>query len=133
DQMAPIRHATLIDFGLAYSDRLSGSSRDQPVGSARYVAPEQAGLLEYGVTESSDLYSVGLLLYECLSGESPFDGNSINEILRQQLTVVPRSLRAAGLDVPRGLDELIQRLIQKDPRRRYQSTEGVLHDVKAIS
>src|SRR5206468_11439061 len=59
--------ATLIDFGLARSARIDASVRDEPVGSVRYVSPEQAGLLDASVDERSDLYSFGALLFESLS------------------------------------------------------------------
>ncbi|MCA9161772.1 MAG: AAA family ATPase [Planctomycetales bacterium] len=128
-----VHGATLIDFGLAHSDQLTAAARAQPVGTARYVAPEQAGLLNYGMAEPADLYSAGLVLYECVCGKSPFTGSSRTVLLGQQMTVQPRSLRALGLDVPRALDELIQRLIRKDPRQRYQTAEAALLDWERVT
>jgi PAS domain S-box-containing protein len=129
----PLERATLIDFGLARSACLDASIRDQPVGTARYMSPEQAGLLDQGVDERSDLYAAGVVLFECLAGRPPFTGASVGEVLRQHLTVPAPQLRALGVAVPRALDEVIQRLLRKDPRDRYQSAAAAAADLEAIA
>ena len=129
----PLHKATLIDFGLARSANLDASIRDQWAGTAQYLSPEGAGLLDHDVTECSDLYSVGIVLYECLLGRPPFAGKSVGEVLRQHMTVQPLELRHLGLAVPRVLDEVIQRLLRKDPRDRYQSAEAVVADLSVIA
>src|SRR5439155_26373446 len=101
DEGTPLRQATLIDFGLARSTHLDASIRDQWVGTAQYLSPEGAGLLDQDVTECSDLYSVGIVLYECLAGRPPFHGSSVGEVLRQHMTVQPIELRRLGLSLPR--------------------------------
>jgi two-component system sensor kinase len=128
DDESPLERATIIDFGLARSARLDASLRDQPVGTARYMAPEQAGLLDQDTDERSDLYSAGVVLFECLAGQPPFQATSVGEVLRQHMTVRPPELRSLGLAVPRTLDEIIQRLLRKDPRDRFQSAMAVLAD-----
>jgi len=133
DEEAPLRRATIIDFGLARSARLDPSLRDQPVGTALYMSPEQAGLLDQDKDERSDLYSAGILLFQCLAGYTPFKGANVGEVLRQHLTARPAELRSLGLAVPRALDEVIQRLLRKDPRDRYQSAEAVLADLDVIA
>ena len=90
-------------------------------------SPEQAGLLDYPMDERSDMYSAGIILFECLAGRTPFQGSSMGEVLRQHLTAHPLELRSLGLAVPRALDEAIQRLLRKDPRERYQ-TAGAAHE-----
>jgi two-component system sensor kinase len=128
-----LERATLIDFGLARSARLDVSIRDQPAGTARYLAPEQAGLLDHDVEESADLYSAGVVLFECLAGSPPFEGATVGEVLRQHMASPPPLLRNIGLAVPRALDEVIQRLLRKGPRDRYQSAGAVLADLRAIT
>lgn len=86
----PLRKATLIDFGLARTNRLDASTRNQWVGTAQYLSPEGAGLLDQEVTECSDLYSVGIVLFECLAGRPPFQGASVGEVLRQHMTAPVR-------------------------------------------
>ncbi len=129
----PIEKATVIDFGLARSGYLDASIRDQPVGTARYMSPEQAGLLDLDTDERSDLYSAGVVLFECLAGWPPFHGDSVGEVLHQHMTVHPPELRSLGLAIPRALDEIIQRLLRKDPRDRYQSAAGVLTDLGKLA
>jgi signal transduction histidine kinase/tetratricopeptide (TPR) repeat protein len=130
---SPPTPVTLIDFGLARSGRLDASTRDLPVGSAAYVSPEQAGLITGEVGERSDLYSAGVVLFECLAGRVPFQGPTVGELLRQHLTARPPELRSLGLPVPRALDDVIQRLLRKDPRDRYQSADSVLSDLEEIA
>ena len=129
----PLSRATVIDFGLARSARLDASIRDQPVGTARYMAPEQAGLLDQEADERSDLYSAGVVLFECLAGRAPFHAESVGEVLRQHMTLKPPELRSLGIPAPRALDEVIQRLLRKDPRDRYQSAEAVRADLDQIA
>ena len=128
-----LTRAILIDFGLARSARLDASIRDQPVGTARYMSPEQAGLLDQDPDERSDLYSAGIVLFECLAGRPPFTGPSVGEMLRQHLTAQVPELRSLGVPVPRALDEVVQRLVSKDPRDRYQTAEAVLADLAQIA
>jgi signal transduction histidine kinase/tetratricopeptide (TPR) repeat protein len=130
---SPLERVTLVDFGLARSGHLDASLRDVPVGSVAYVSPEQAGLIHSEVAERSDLYSAGGLLFECLAGRRPLDGATVADVLRQHLTARPPSLRRLGLPVPRALDELVQRLLAKNPRDRYQSARAVLADLDEIA
>jgi two-component system sensor kinase len=133
DEETPLRQATIIDFGLARSARLDPTIRDQPVGTARYMSPEQAGLLGHDPDERSDLYAAGIILFECVAGRVPFQGDTMGEVLRQHLTARPPELRGLGLAVPRALDEVIQRLLRKDPHDRYQSAGAVLADLHDIA
>ncbi len=133
NEESPLREATLIDFGLARSTNLDASIRDHWVGTAQYLSPEGAGLLDQEVTACSDLYSAGIVLFECLAGRPPFQGKSVGEVLRQHMTVQVPELRSMGLPVPRVLDEVIQRLLRKDPRDRYQTAEAVVADLTVIA
>ncbi|MEO5678098.1 MAG: AAA family ATPase, partial [Acidimicrobiales bacterium] len=123
----------LIDFGLARSAGLDPSLQGEPVGTARYLAPEAAGLLDLAVDERSDLYAAGIVLFECLAGEPPFMGTSVGEVLRQHLSLRPPRLRSLGLPVPRALDGVIQRLLAKEPDERYQTAAAALADIEAIA
>ncbi|HXI55125.1 MAG TPA: ATP-binding protein [Polyangia bacterium] len=127
-----IKRATLSDFWIARSDRIGHSLRDQPVAVIRHLSPERAGLLEANVDERSDLYSAGAVLFESLAGRPVFTGTTISELVRQHMSEPPPELRALGLSVPRALDGILQRLLQKDPRDRYHSADGVLADLMAV-
>ncbi|HET6371528.1 MAG TPA: serine/threonine-protein kinase, partial [Nitrospiria bacterium] len=130
DEGGPLKRASLIDFGLSRSERLEPMLRDVPVGTVRYISPEQAGMLDREVDARSDLYSLGVVLYESLSGRPPFEAGEVGELLRQHLTVEPPKLPGEG--IPRALEELIGHLLRKDPRDRYQSAGGVLADLEEI-
>jgi len=129
----PVARATLIDFGLTRGLRSETELDGRWAGTACYISPEQAGLLKLPIDGRADLYSAGILLYECLTGTRLFEGKTIGDVLQQQLAFLPESLVRPGLEVPRVLDELIQRLLQKDPRDRYQTAEGVQADLKDIA
>ena len=130
---AEVEHATLIDFGFARSEQLDPALRDLPVGTAQYVSPEQAGLLAEPVDERSDLYSLGVMLFRCLSGRLPFQATTVGAILREHLTVPAPRLRPLGVELPRAMDEVVQRLLRKDPRDRYQSAASALADIEEIA
>jgi signal transduction histidine kinase/tetratricopeptide (TPR) repeat protein len=128
-----VEGATLIDFGLARSDALDPDLRDQPVGTARYMSPEQAGLVHRIVDERSDLYAAGVLLFECLTGRPPFEGERVGDVLRQHLSAPAPDVRLYVGDLPAALAQIVDRLLRKDPRDRYQSAAGVLADVNALT
>ena len=120
---------TLVDFAFAPTTQVDSYVRDVSVDAVRYVSPEQAGLLHRDVDERSDLYSAGALLFECLAGQPPFTGDSVTDVLREHLTHRPPSLRRGDSAIPTALDELVMRLLRKDPRDRYQSADAVLQDL----
>jgi len=122
----------LLDSLLSRNEQLEGRSPAESARLARSISPEQAGLLEQAVDERSDLYACGLLLYECLAGRVPFFAETVGEVLRQQLSSPPPPF-PAGIAVPRALDELVQRLLKKEPRDRYQSAAAALADCAAIA
>jgi signal transduction histidine kinase len=127
-----VESATLIDFGLARSESLHESLRDEPVGTARYMSPEQAGLVHRDVDERSDLYATGVVLFECATGRPPFSGDTVGEVLRQHLSAPAPDVRSYGAQVPAAFAQVLHRLLRKDPRDRYQSAAGVLADVEQI-
>jgi two-component system sensor kinase len=133
DEGVPLQGATLIDLGLSASLRLDTSSRDWSVSIAHYMSPERAGMLDVDAGWPSDLYSLGVVLFECLTGEPPFRGDSVGEVLRRHMTAPLPPLRQAGQRFSRALDEVLKRLLCKDPRDRYQSAEAVLADLDAIT
>ncbi|MHB2022695.1 MAG: diguanylate cyclase domain-containing protein, partial [Mycobacteriales bacterium] len=123
---------TLIDFGFARSAWLDESIRDDLVGTIRYLAPESAGAVRSGPDERSDLYALGVVLYECLTGRPPFSGATIGELLRQHLSGVTPSVADAGVAVPSALEAVVQRLLCKDPADRYQSAAAVVADLTEL-
>jgi two-component system sensor kinase len=122
----------LTDFGLAGRSVTSAEARRGTVEDALYLSPEQAGSLDYDVSESSDLYSAGAVLFEMLTGQSPFVGATVGAVLMQHMTARVPELRSLRCEVPRVLDEIVQRLLRKDPRDRYQSAAAVSADLAML-
>jgi tetratricopeptide (TPR) repeat protein/TolB-like protein len=120
--------AAISDFGVARS--LGTPGRTLPgavVGTLDYLAPEQARGEE--VDGRTDLYALGILLYEMLTGKLPFGGGSTAEVLAQRLSGASRDLSAAGVDAPPWLAGVVRRLLQRDPARRYQTALELLADL----
>ncbi|MBI3074453.1 MAG: AAA family ATPase [Deltaproteobacteria bacterium] len=127
-----LKAAALIDFGLTRSHRFSGWIAEAPAVMLRYVSPELAGLLDRGVDSRSDLYSLGAVLFESLSGRPPFASDDAGALLRAHLLERPPAIRSLNDRVPRALEAVLARLLRKDPRDRYQSAAAVLRDLSEI-
>jgi len=123
--------ATLLDFGPP--PVIDAAKCNHWLEMAHYLSPEQAGLLDHDVSEASDMYSAGAVLFHAAAGRPPFRGATVNALLFEHVTTPAPELRNLGVNVPRALDELIQRLLRKDPRDRYQSAEAALADLEAIA
>ncbi len=121
--ITPDGRARLIDFGLAA--RGSGPAGETPedagqaVGTLAYAAPEQTGMLRRPVDARADLYSLGVVLFECLSGLPPFPVDDVGELLRMHAVVPAPDLRGLVPGVPEALAALVARLLAKDPDDRY--------------
>ncbi len=97
-----------------------------------YMSPEEADSIDADVGPQSDIYSAGIVLFQCLAGRPPFVGDTAGQILFEHLTSPIPHLPSINPDVPRELDELVQRLLQKDPHDRYQLASAVADDLAAI-
>ena len=123
----------IADFGIARSLAATGSGPTLPgtvMGTPDYLSPEQARGEE--VDGRADLFALGLILYEMLTGALPFAGGSHAEVMAQHATGTARDLSATGVAVPRLLAEIVRKLLQRDPARRYQSAREVLADLDRL-
>ena len=118
-------HAKVTDFGIATgADWTKVTRAGSIIGSARYMSPEQ--VRSKPVDARSDIYSLGVVMYEMLAGHPPFDGTSMPEIARQHLNNQPPPLTEFRPDVPRGLEKVVMRCLEKDPEERYASMDELL-------
>lgn len=130
-------HALVTDFGVAKALSaalpISGvTSAGIAIGTPAYMAPEQlAG--DSAADHRIDIYAVGLLAYELLTGASPFTGPSPRETLAAQLTRDPKPLHEVSPEVPRGLSALVMRCLAKDPAARPQQAEEILQELDAMT
>lgn len=117
--------AKLIDFGIATGEEWTHVTREGAiVGSSRYMSPEQ--VQGRPVDQRTDIYSLGIVMYEMLTGHPPFQGSSIVEIGRQHVRDRPRSLEETRPDVSPSLDRVVMRCLEKLPESRFQSMDELL-------
>lgn len=110
----------IIDFGVAIHHRLTGTqSIGGLIGSPSYMAPEQ--VRDGAATPLSDLYSLGVVGYELLSGKRPFYGDNLSHLIHQIIYATPPPLAKLRSSVPSGLERVIERAMEKDPERRFQN------------
>lgn len=120
-------HAFVTDFGVARSLQGSGLTQfGSVIGSPDYLSPEQATGDPVGPW--SDLYALGILLFEILTGQLPFPEGTYAETLAQRISGRPRSLEDAGLTAP-DLQRIIARCLQREPKRRYAHAQALLEDL----
>jgi serine/threonine protein kinase/tetratricopeptide (TPR) repeat protein len=130
----------VLDFGIARSVSRRSRRLTNPgmaMGTPEYMAPEQAmasaaGNDGGGVDRRSDIYSVGALLYEMISGSPPHQGVTYQDILAQRARALPESLRTNQPDLPEELDRLILRALEPDPAQRFQTMAQVQYELTKI-
>ena len=121
----------MMDFGIArFSRAQSQTVSDKAIGSVHYISPEQAkGDHTDGRT---DIYSVGVMMYEMLSGNLPFDGSGTVSIAIMQISEKPKPLAQVAPNVPEGLRQITEKAMEKDPDDRYQSAAEMLQAIQAF-
>ncbi len=119
----------VTDFGIArFSDKATRTMTEQAIGSVHYIAPEQA---RGDVTDGrTDIYSVGVMLYEMLTGKLPFDGDSAVTVALMQLQSTPKRPREVNPGIPTGLEQITMKAMQKQPTDRYTSAAEMLSDIE---
>ncbi len=124
----PDGRAQLIDFGLATRESTDGS--EVTVGTLMYAPPEQSGVLRRSVDNRSDLYALGVVLFECLAGRPPFPSTDVGELLRLHAVAPAPDLRDLVPGIPPVLADAVATLLAKDPDDRYQSGEALAADLQ---
>ncbi|MBQ3161665.1 MAG: Stk1 family PASTA domain-containing Ser/Thr kinase [Oscillospiraceae bacterium] len=119
----------VMDFGIARFAREEGKTiSDKAIGSVHYISPEQA---RGDVTdEKSDIYSVGVMMYEMLCGVKPFDGDNPVSVALMHMQNEAQPLRTVNDSIPEGLEEIVIRAMQKEAPKRYQSASEMIKDIE---
>ena len=119
----------MMDFGIArFSRAQSQTVSDKAIGSVHYISPEQA---KGDRTDArTDIYSVGVMLYEMLSGRLPFDGDGAVSIAIMQISDKAKPLAQVAPNVPQGLCQITEKAMEKDPDKRYQSAKEMLEAIE---
>ena len=138
--LTPRGRVKILDFGLAktLTDPAQGNDAatmaetqaGTVVGTVSYMSPEQA--LGKPVDHRSDLFSLGVVMYECLTGRLPFVGDTFAAVIDQVIRHEPPALARLNYDVPPRLQDIVRKLLAKAAGARYQSAKELLVDVKAL-
>jgi eukaryotic-like serine/threonine-protein kinase len=121
----------VTDFGIARAGASQMTEAGSIIGTAQYLSPEQAKGAP--VDQTSDLYSVGVVLYELVTGVVPFTGDTPVEIAMKHLSAVPEPPTAKRSEIPRELDKVVMRALAKDPHERYQTAEEMDADLARVA
>jgi eukaryotic-like serine/threonine-protein kinase len=126
-------HVLVTDFGIAKAAQAASVSQltteGMVVGTPHYMSPEQATGEQ--VDARSDIYSLGVVLYQMLAGVPPFDGDSAQSILMKQATADPVPIRRLRGDVPAAIAGVVDRTLAKDPNERFQTADQLSHALVA--
>jgi diguanylate cyclase (GGDEF)-like protein len=131
----PDRRPVLIDFGLATTNALEQPGfvhHSEIAGTLAYLAPEQTGRTGRSVDQRADLYALGATLYELATGRAPFGTGDPLQLIHDHLARVPTAPADLDRRIPDGLSDIILRLLEKEPDRRYQSAEGLVRDMSRL-
>jgi hypothetical protein len=121
----------LTDFGMGLLLDLAGIKKeDEIIRTFGYMSPEATGILRKPIDERSDLYSLGIILYQLVTGRLPYEGKDTSTLIHQHIAQKPAPPCEINPSVPSVLDKIILRLIAKDPLDRYQTVLGLYVDLQ---
>ena len=124
-------NARIMDFGIARSLKAEGiTGEGLIIGTPQYMSPEQVEGKKAG--QCSDIYSLGIILYEMMTGRVPFEGDTPLSIALKHKTEIPKDPREINEQVPEELSHVILKCMEKDKEKRYQKVEGLLSELSDI-
>ena len=119
----------VTDFGIARAGASEMTETGSIMGTAQYLSPEQAQ--GHAVTAASDLYSIGVMLYEMLAGRLPFEGDSAVSVALKHLSEPPAPISQLRPDVNPALESVVMAALAKDPAHRWQSADDFAEALQA--
>ncbi|HHW47732.1 MAG TPA: AAA family ATPase [Clostridiaceae bacterium] len=128
-----VKKCYIIDFSSAVLvpvENKNALPANNRTGTLEYMSPEQTGLLNIGVDRRSDLYSLGVVFYEILTGRLPLQAENPAVWAYAHLTKIPEPPVKINPDMPSVISDIIMKLLNKDPEERYQSSYGLMWDLK---
>ena len=121
----------VLDFGIAKSADIPGLTIDGSIlGTPEYISPE--AIMQKPVDARSDIYSLGIVMFEIFAGSVPFTGDNIMSIIRQHLYEDPPNLKVINNTVPDDLDEIVMRCLAREPDDRYQSVAELRAELQML-
>ena len=120
----------VADFGIADLHTESSDGSGEAIGSVHYISPEQARGV--AVDERSDIYSLGIVMYEMLSGQLPFDNEDEMKIPLMHLSTIPKPLAEYDPDIPEEMIRITMKAMEPDRNARYQTADELLEDLEAL-
>jgi len=120
----------LVDFGVARMEMSTMTQSGTIVGTPSYMAPEQIQGIR--VDARADIFSLGVIIYEMLTGKRPFEGDHITTIVYKIMNEEPTNIREMKRDLPEGFEQIIKKTLEKDANKRYQSCKALATDLKNI-
>jgi serine/threonine-protein kinase len=136
-------HVKLLDFGIARIEKtaptqeisgfetMSHTKKGAVIGTIAYMSPEQA--LGKNLDHRTDIFSMGILFYEMITGKHPFSGNNPSETIDKIIHSHPDAISRLNYSVPQELERIIRKCLEKDPANRYQSASEILVDLRNLT
>jgi serine/threonine protein kinase/tetratricopeptide (TPR) repeat protein len=120
----------LIDFGLSQVREFDNYHKKEIVGTICYISPEQSGIIKDAIDERSDLFSLGVVFYQLLTCDLPYDISSISSLTKKCINNIPIRMKAFSSKIPDILIQIVLKLLENSPDNRYQSADGLIGDIE---